>query len=147
MKYWLYLVAKLAVGALLMYAIWQGIVALMPTPTILTNRRKSWFAQDLWWTTMALVYFLACAGLVKLIFWDQVYRCRTCLRRLRMPLETGSWTYLLLSGKPRTEYICPYGHGTLKMSELQISGPERPDWQPNGDDIWKELSNFEETRK
>jgi hypothetical protein len=147
MKYWLYLVSKLAAGTLLMYAVWIGIVALMPAPEILTPRRKSWFAQDLWWTTMALVYCLACLGLLKIILWDQLYRCRICVRRLRMPLETGSWTSMLLFGKPRTEYICPYGHGTLKMPEVQISGHERPDWQPNGEDIWKELSNLEETRK
>jgi hypothetical protein len=119
----------------------------MPEPEILTTRRKSWFAQDLWWTTAALVFSLISVGVLKVILWDQLYRCRTCARRLRMPLETGSWTSMLLAGKPQTEYICPYGHGTLKMPEVQISGHESPDWEPNDEDIWKELSNYEETRK
>jgi hypothetical protein len=147
MKYWLYLVSKLAAGAILMYGLWTGIVFVMPEPEILTTRRKSWFAQDLWWTTAALVFSLISIGVLKIILWDQLYRCRTCARRLRMPLETGSWTSMLLGGKPRTEYICPYGHGTLKMPEVQISGHESPDWEPNDEDIWKELSNYEETRK
>ena len=46
--------------------------------------------------------------------WDQRYRCRVCLRRLRMPVETGSWSRMLQFGRPRIEYICPYGHGTLR---------------------------------
>ena len=63
-----------------------------------------------------------CAGVLYLIIWDQRYRCRVCLRRLRMPIETGSWGRMLQFGRPRIEYICPYGHGTLKEDELQISG-------------------------
>ena len=147
MKYWLYLAGKLAAGGILMYGLWLAIAFALPEPEILTTRRKSWFAQDLRWTMAALIYVLLGCGMLKMILWDQRYRCRTCLRRLRMPLETGSWPSMLLTGKPRTEYICPYGHGTLKMAEVQISGHERPHWQPHGDDIWKELSNYEETPK
>jgi hypothetical protein len=92
-----------------------------------------------------LVFWLFAVALGWLIVWDQRYRCRTCLRRLRMPIQTGSWTNVLL-GPPRTEYICPYGHGTLKIAELQITGHQPPDWQPH-DDIWKELFSLEETKK
>ena len=62
-----------------------------------------------------------------------------------MPVLTGSWTAVLF-GAPRTEYICPYGHGTLKVAELQITGRQQPDWQPH-EDIWKELESLEETKK
>jgi hypothetical protein len=93
-----------------------------------------------------LVYSLLCAGLVYLVILDQRYRCRICLRRLRMPVSTGSWTHILLFGPPRTEYICVYGHGTLKVPDLQITGPEPVDWQPH-EDIWKELATLGEPRK
>ena len=42
-----------------------------------------------------------------------------------MLVLTDSWTHVLL-GAPRTEYICPYGHGTLKVAELQITGHQYP---------------------
>ena len=45
---------------------------------------------------------------------------------------------MLFLGRPRIEYICPYGHGTLKLAELQISGLENPEWNPHGE-IWDEL--------
>ena len=51
-----------------------------------------------------------------------------------MPIETGSWSRMLQFGRPRIEYICPYGHGTLKEDELQISGLENPEWTPHSDD-------------
>jgi hypothetical protein len=83
--------------------------------------------------------------LVYWIAWDQRYRCRTCLRRLRMPMATGSWKNMMFLGQPRTEYICVYGHGTLKVPELQLTG-EPSDWQPH-DDIWKELESLEAGKK
>jgi hypothetical protein len=56
-----------------------------------------------------------------------------------MPIETGSWGRILQFGRPRIEYICPYGHGTLKEDELQITGLSNAEWTPNSDDIWAEL--------
>ena len=55
-----------------------------------------------------------------------------------MPIETGSWGYMLQLGRPRIEYICPYGHGKLNVEELQISGKVQPEWTEHGD-IWDEL--------
>ena len=103
------------------------------------------FVTDLSYTFIMLVFWLFGAGLLWLIVLDQRYRCRTCLRRLRMPLHTGSWTHVLF-GAPKTEYICLYGHGTLKVDELQITGHQNPDWKPN-EDIWKELYSLEETKR
>jgi hypothetical protein len=74
-----------------------------------------------------------------LIVQDQRYRCRTCLRKLRSPISAGSWPNSLLLGRPRREYICIYGHGTLKVPEEQITGSGTPDWQPHSEDILKEL--------
>src|SRR5262245_19714034 len=87
-----------------------------------------------------MVWFLLFAGTLYLIGWDQRYRCRTCLRRLRMPIETGSWSRMLQFGRPEIEYICTYGHGRLNVAEVQISGLEYPEWTPHQNDIWTELA-------
>jgi hypothetical protein len=42
-------------------------------------------------------------------------------------------------GRPRIEYICPYGHGTLKEDELQICGSEAPQWTRNSRGLWEDL--------
>ncbi len=69
--------------------------------------------------TTLMVWFLLAAGTLYLIIRDQRYRCRVCLRRLRMPVETGSRGFMLQLGRPRTEYICLYGHGTLKEERIR----------------------------
>ena len=96
------------------------------------------FSFDLLYTTLAGVWFLFSYGLIYLAIWDQRYRCRTCLRRLCMPIETGSWGHMLQLGRPQMEYICPYGHGKLNVEELQISGKVSPAWTEHGD-MWDEL--------
>jgi len=55
-----------------------------------------------------------------------------------MPIMTGSWSRMLQLGRPGFEYICPYGHGNLKVAELQISGTESPEWTEH-QDLWEEL--------
>lgn len=145
MRYWSYLAAKLAVG----FAIAEGVRWMIGNGyaflTVHPELRPEPFTHDLTYTFVMLAYSLFCAGLLYAIIWDQRYRCRTCLRRLRMPIERGSWTHLLLS-PPRTEYICPYGHGTLNVPGVQITGLREPDWQPH-EDIWTELCHLEETKK
>jgi hypothetical protein len=106
------------------------------TPWLHWNRYQ--FCYNLPYTTLAGVWFLFSYGLFYLAFWDQRYRCRTCLRKLRMPIETGSWGYMLQLGRPRIEYICPYGHGTLNVDEVQISGKVHAEWTEHGD-MWDEL--------
>jgi hypothetical protein len=146
MKYWAYLVAKLVAAGGLLWGLRRLLLGLAPVPeTFMYVRPRDPFAQDLAFTFLMLLHWLFAVGLVWLIVWDQRYRCRTCLRWLRMPLRTGSWTHVLF-GAPRTEYICLYGHGTLKVDELQISGQQMRDWEPH-EDIWKELFSLEETKK
>ena len=103
------------------------------------------FGHDLGYTFVMMLYSLVAVGLIWVVIWDQRYRCRTCLRRLRMPILTGDWTHILL-GRPRTEYICPFGHGTLKVDEVQITGHQGPDWQPH-EDMWKELVSLDDSKK
>jgi len=140
MRYWAYLAAKLLAAAALLYGLLASIIQVFPAelhPPPLAPLRDG--AQILLFNLAVLGWFLLCAGALYIIVWDQRYRCRTCLRRLRMPVETGSWGRMLQFGRPRIEYICPYGHGTLKQDELQISGLQNPEWTPHSDDIWDEL--------
>jgi len=145
MRYWAYLFAKLVAAAGILWGTRRLMAAVMPAPeTFMHMRFRDPFVTDLNYTFIMLVFWLFAAGLLWLIVLDQRYRCRTCLRRLRMPVHTGSWTHVLF-GAPKTEYICLYGHGTLKVDELQITGHQNPDWKPN-EDIWKELYSLEETK-
>src|SRR5665213_857553 len=144
MKYWAFLVAKLMAAVALLWGGRALLVKLAPTPaTFMYIKPRDPFAFDLAFTFLMLAYWLFAVGIVWAVIWDQKYRCRSCLRRLRMPIHTGSWTHVLF-GAPRTEYICTYGHGTLKVAELQITGRQNPDWEPH-EDIWKEL--FAEVKK
>jgi hypothetical protein len=127
MKYWGYLAAKLAGASLLLYGIAAAALAVLPRPAPIRGVVDQPFGTNLGYTVLIMMQIIS----------DHRYRCRTCLRHLRMPLATGSWTQVLLS-RPRTEYICPFGHGTLKVEELQITGHAEPDWQAN-EDMWKEL--------
>src|SRR5436305_1415291 len=145
MKYWGYLVAKLAVAAGILYGLQWIIGKLLPEPTPFLDGGPFPAEHNSIMTVVLLLFTLVAAGLVWVIIWDQRLRCRTCLRRLRMPIRTGSWTHVLL-GAPRTEYICIYGHGTLKVAELQITGHQEPDWHPH-DDMWKELTSSEESKQ
>jgi hypothetical protein len=143
MRYWGYLVAKLTVAGAILLLLRKAIavVFLFYHP----EQPLAPLTYLMYLLTLLLLTAVG-VGVLWVIVWDQRYRCRTCLRRLRMPVATGSWTHILFIGTPRTEYICPYGHGTLKVAELQIAGRENPDWQPH-EDIWKELYSLEHTKK
>ncbi len=138
MKYWLYFAAKLAAVGGLLWAVWIGMNRLLPEPQTFLRYRVSRFPQDLPWTTAIFIYGLFAIGLIFLAVWDQRRRCRVCLRRLRMPVEHGSWSEATLFSPPRVESICPYGHGTWKEPEVHTSGAIHPEWRTNGD-IWSEL--------
>jgi len=139
MRYWGWFGAKLVGIGALMYGCLYALNARWPTQTLFGTYRAR-FGYDLSYTLLVGVWFLVTCGLIYLAWWDQRRRCRVCLRRLRMPIETGSWSSMLQFGRPRIEYICPYGHGTLKEEELQISGLENPEWEPSAD-MWEELKS------
>jgi hypothetical protein len=140
MRYWAFLGAKLVVAAAPLYGLLALVSGLFPV--------RSKYASDFWplengnqalLSNLALMgWFLVSVGVLYLIAWDQRHRCRVCLRRLRMPVETGSWSRMLQLGRPRIEYICPYGHGTLRQEEVQILGPEAPQWDQTPD-LWQDL--------
>lgn len=138
MRYWGFLLSKLLVaGAVVSGALWVLNLFWRPaTPFLHINGYQ--FAYDLPYTAAAGAIFLIGIGLIYLCILDQRYRCRVCLRRLRMPVLSGSWSSMLQFGRPRVEYICIYGHGKLNISELKISGLENPTWTEH-EDYWTEL--------
>ncbi len=144
MKYWAYLVAKLVVAGVFLYGLGWSLAYVLPPPNPLFTANGP-DRHDLDYTLVMMLYSLVVFGAIWVVIWDQRYRCRTCLRRLRMPILTGDWTHILL-GRPRTEYICPFGHGTLKVEEVQITGHQAPDWQPH-EDMWKELVSLDDSKK
>lgn len=138
MKSWAFFLAKLAAVGGIAFGLKRLIQAFIPVTVSAYGHHP--FTHDLGYTTAMMVYSLLCIGLLYLAVLDQKYRCRTCLRRLRMPVNTGSWDKALLFAPPKTEYICPFGHGTMKEKDLQISGREAPDWVEH-QDIWEELES------
>ncbi|MEO8029086.1 MAG: hypothetical protein ABI823_21575 [Bryobacteraceae bacterium] len=145
MKYWAYLAAKLVVWALLVAGMEWYIRNHFAHPLPYRYGNLHPFAVDLTYTFIVFGFWLISTGLLWGVIWDQRYRCRTCVRHLRMPITTGSWKYIILA-PPRLEWICPFGHGTLKENELQLEGAKQRDWQPH-EDYWKELVSLEETKK
>jgi len=142
MKYWGWFIAKVIVAAVVLLGVDYWIHAKFAHRTNIFYSHPEPFTHDLAYTAIMMVFFLLCYGILHLIIWDQRSRCRTCLRRLRMPVLTGSWSNMLLFGQPRTEYICIYGHGTLKVPEVELTGSKHWDWEKHDDDIWKELESY-----
>jgi hypothetical protein len=140
MRYGAYFAGKIIAAAAPLY----GLLALLATlfPQKPENATDFWAletgTQTLVGSLALLGWFLVASGVLYLIVRDQRRRCRVCLRRLCMPVETGSWSRMLQFGRPRIEYICPYGHGTLKEEELQISGLQTPEWSGSAD-LWEDL--------
>ena len=135
LRYWGFLLLKFAAASVV------SVATLWLLNLFFGSARKAVSPGDgyLLYIFLAGVWFQFSFGLLYLAIWDQRYRCRTCLRRLRMPVESGSWGgYMLQLGRPQLEYICPYGHGRLNVEELQITGKAAPEWKQQGD-FWEEL--------
>ena len=150
MKYWLYLFAKLLVGLGVVCGLQTTLVHFYPAPPPLLPRfgpPRPLFMNDMAFTFLTLAIWMIGVGLVNLALWDQRRRCRTCLKQLIMPIKTGSWANIVMLGRPTTEMICPFGHGTLYIEDLQISGRQYPDWHPHDDNIWKELESYHQAGK
>ncbi len=146
MKYWAFLVAKIAAAGAVLLGLRMGLVLLLPKPSGIWTLRRTC-------SGMTLTYILFDAA-VHLVRRGRLLGHRLGSEvplphlpgRLRMPVLTGSWTNVLF-GAPRTEYICPYGHGTLKVAELGRSRAASSRIGSPHEDIWKELESLEETKK
>jgi hypothetical protein len=82
-------------------------------------------------------FLLATWGATFWLLRDQQTRCRICCHELRMPVNSGRWSSLVLD-RPRTEYICPFGHGTLYVPGTRLLDIDAVNWTSH-DDIWREL--------
>ena len=144
MKYWGWLLAKMAGIAGFAWGTNRMIDELLRVPkeTLVYGQKPIAYLAGLLLTAF---WFLAVCGLCWAALVDQRYRCRTCATRLRMPVATGSWGRATLFGRPMMEYICPYGHGTMNIAQLQISGRETPKWDEH-EDMWKELESMGSSR-
>jgi hypothetical protein len=149
MRYWAYFAGKLMAVAAVAWGGFFAMTRYWPAQRQFAQLKDgAWtrldlpvqFGSSLEYTMALLTWFLLCCGMLYAAVRDQRYRCRVCLRRLRMPVEIGSWSKMLQLGRPEIEYICTYGHGRLNVAEVQISGTENPEWTPGQQDIWAELA-------
>ena len=130
-RYWGFLFLK----CLLAGSITMGLVLLLDT---YWPQPQGYDPIYMGYLVVSCSIFIIGLGLFYLAMLDQRYRCRVCLRRLRMPVPTGSWSKMLQFGRPHTEYICVYGHGKLNIPELHFAGVEESIWAEHGD-YWSEL--------
>jgi hypothetical protein len=72
---------------------------------------------------------------------DQHWRCRTCLRRLELPVEIGRTGSVLLNWAG-TEMVCSEGHGVLYLPESPANSLDQDRWNKL-DDSWKSLFGAE----
>lgn len=139
MKYWAYLMAKLAGVAGVSAGLHRGLHWALSQRFHLDNPDdiRGYFA----WSCTLFAWALVTAGMAWLAVLDQRYRCRTCLHKLRMPVATGQWDKAILFSRPKMEWICPYGHGTMNEPQVQLLGRENVEWDEH-QDIWKELESI-----
>jgi hypothetical protein len=68
---------------------------------------------------------------------DQQSRCRTCLRRLELPVDIGRTGSVLLNWSG-TEMVCSQGHGILYLPDSPANSLDRDRWS-NLDESWSNL--------
>ena len=68
---------------------------------------------------------------------DQQGRCRTCLRRLELPIDIGRTGSVLLNWAG-TEMVCSQGHGVLYLPDSPANALDRDRWS-NLDESWSSL--------
>ena len=142
MKYWSWLAAKLILATLAVGAFWTVVSWTLPPPP--TGLLANWprFGSDLSYTFAVAFSVIVGFGLGWLCAVDQVYRCRTCVRRLRMPRAEGNYSRVMLGGAPFTEYICTYGHGKLFVPDVHLSSSRAMRWVGYGS-LWENLMRAE----
>ena len=145
-RYWSFLLGKFALaGAIFAGLIWT-LNRFWAGPYVPVANRYHTLGYDrylIYLICLGVVYLIG-VGLFYLSILDQRYRCRVCLRRLRMPIETGSWSKMLQFGRPHIQYICVYGHGKLNIPELHLTGTDIREWTAHAD-YWEELCSIGES--
>ncbi|HXE31227.1 MAG TPA: hypothetical protein VN515_05450 [Terriglobales bacterium] len=142
MKYWSWLILKLILAIGIVGGFWTVASWVVPPPP--TGLLANWprFGSDLSYTFAVAFSVILGFGLGWLCAADQVYRCRICVRRLRMPRSEGNYSHVMLGGSPFTEYICTYGHGKLLVPDVHLSNSRSLRWTGYGS-LWENLMNAE----
>ena len=91
MRYWGILLAKLAGVSLVLGAGWIAIHSMGSGSAAGQKYPLPPFGTDLGYTMLIMLLWLLGVGLFYASVWDQRYRCRTCGRRLHMPVSSGGW--------------------------------------------------------
>jgi hypothetical protein len=95
-----------------------------------------------------LIDWASVLGTLLLLRWailDQSRRCPVCLRRLGVPVSSGSWGSSLLE-PVSTEMLCDQGHGALRFGESHTTLGEIHRWIAM-EDSWRELLASEDKPK
>jgi hypothetical protein len=142
MKYASWLAAKLLAVCLILLGFWAALNWLFP-PAYWWPHNWPRLGRDLSYTVAVGALVCVACGLLYLVYLDQRYRCRVCVRRLRMPQPEGNFSSVWLGGTPYTEYICTYGHGKLLVPDVHLASARRAKWTPIKS-LWEDLLEAEE---
>ncbi len=126
-----FLLLKTAVLLLPLVLVW--ILFVDPEVQKYLSALAGWSLPVFFW-----LYTLAAWGLT---FWslnDQRNRCRTCLHHLRMPVNRGSYSSLVID-RPAVESICIFGHGTLYVPGTHLLDLDSVNWTVN-QEMWTQLA-------
>jgi hypothetical protein len=93
---------------------------------------KFWLSMLIDWASV-----LGTMLVVRWVILDHSRRCPVCLRRLGVPVSSGSWSSSLLE-PVSTEMLCDQGHGALRFGESHSTLGEIHRWIAM-EDSWREL--------
>ena len=127
-RYWSFLAFKVIAVLVLLPLVWVECGAAL----------RSQIPSNGWRVGSGIVMaFAFVIGMGRAIIWtvaDQRRRCRSCLRRLILPVTVGSWGSLFEPAA--TEMLCEGGHGALALSDAETTGQDH--WTEL-DDSWRAL--------
>ncbi len=135
-RYWAFFSVKAIVMLGGMTALWVEFAA----RNALAIHSPSKFVLSL------LIDWASILGALLILRWavlDQSRRCPVCLRRLGMPVTSGSWSSALIE-PASTELLCDQGHGALQVSDSYTTLGEIRRWIAL-DDSWRELLASKDT--
>ncbi len=127
--YWLFFAAKVVV-LLAVAAAAEAELAARNALNLYPSRFLFGLLID-WASVLAALFILRWAML------DQARRCPVCVRRLGVPVTSGSWSSALLE-PATTEMLCDEGHGALNVADARSPFGEIRRWIAM-EDSWREL--------
>jgi hypothetical protein len=127
--YWLFFAAKVVV-LLAVAAVAEAELAARNALNLYPSRFLFGLLID-WASVLAALFILRWAML------DQARRCPVCVRRLGVPVTSGSWSSALLE-PATTEMLCDQGHGALNVADARSPFGEIRRWIAM-EDSWREL--------